>query len=352
MDCQTDSPIFGRTNNPWDIRCTSGGSSGGGAAAVASGMSYLDIGNDLLGSVRIPSSFCGIYSFVPTEKLIPNTGLLVGKPNYGILGRMMRTGIIARSIEDLKMVMGIIAGPDENEADCIPKQFLYDSPLTLDKLKIAWTNDAGGLHVSESVNTALMNFITALEENVDSINRLGKDEFDFNSSREVFLRIFYPVLASNMPPVIRLIARYIGKAKYFDVSLKKYLEAENTRIKLIAQLDLPFQHNDILLCPVTATPAFEHMKPDRYSGGAPIYEKGIFADGQEVNYAEANMGFTIPFSVTGNPIVTLPIGYSEEDLPIGIQVIGRRYNDYKLLDIASMLAKFLGTLKLPFSTEN
>lgn len=349
MDCQTDSPLFGRTDNPWDRSRTSGGSSGGAAAAVASGMSFMDIGNDLLGSVRIPSHFCGIYSIVPTEKLIPNTGLLLGNSGSDVMGRMMRIGLMARSIEDLKAGLEIVSGPDHQEADGLSIKHIDCPARVPDRLRIAWACDAGGLQVSEEVNSALGAFISKLTGRGHIVEKIGQSDFDFNASRTTFLSLFYPVLACGIPSLIRWAARYLGGARYFDLSLIKYFKAEKIRSSLIAQLDTLFNDYDILLCPVTATPAFPHMEPDRYDGLNPVYKKKICMEGREFGYAEANMGFTIPFSVTGNPVITLPVGLSSDGLPVGIQVIGRRYHDIKLLDIASVLSCIAGRLNYPYN---
>lgn len=351
MDCQTDSPLFGRTNNPWDKSRTPGGSSGGGAAAVASGMSYMDVGNDLLGSVRIPSHFCGIYSMVPTEKLIPNTGLLTENPGSGIIGRMMRIGLMARSIEDLKTGVKIVSGPDHHDADGLSIQSISCEAPVPDRLRIAWTCDAGGLQVSDEVNNAVKNFVSKLTGNGHIIKKFDQSQFDFNAARATFLRLFYPVLASGMPSMIRWIARYLGGAKYFDLSLKKYFQAEKSRSDLIGQLEASLDDYDLLLCPVTATPAFPHMKPDQYAGPSHIYKKKICMDGMEFSYAEANMGFTVPFSVTGNPVITVPIGFSSDGLPIGVQLIGKRYQDTKLLNMASVLSDIAGKINYPFKTS-
>lgn len=347
MDCQTDSPLFGRTNNPWNKNRTSGGSSGGGAVAVASGMSFMDVGNDLLGSVRIPSHFCGIYCMIPTEKLIPNTGLLIENSSSDVMGRMMRIGLMARSIEDLKSGVEIVSGPDNQEADGLSiKRITCGAPVP-NQLRIGLASSAGGLQVSDEVNAAMYSFISKLTGIGHIVEEINQSQFDFHASRETFLNLFYPVLASGMPSLIRWIARYLGGAKYLDLSIKKYFRAEKTRSNLISQLESIFNDYDILLCPVTATPAFPHMKPDQYTGSNPIYKKKILMEGKEFGYAEANMGFTIPFSVTGNPVITLPIGFSSDGLPIGIQVIGRRYNDIKLLNIASVLSSITGKINYP-----
>ncbi|MCX8128788.1 MAG: amidase [Clostridia bacterium] len=347
MDCQTDSPLFGRTNNPWDFERTAGGSSGGSAAAVASGMSFMDIGNDLLGSVRIPSHFCGIYSLVPTEKLVPNTGILTGKQAYGTLRSFMRVGIMARSIRDLELGLSIIAGPDEEEIDVAPVNINTEQLFDLNNIRVAWTDNPGGLTASNDTSQAIKGFIEKLKARGIKTKKINKEDFDFNAARNVFLRFFYTVIGAEIPAVFRLLARYLGRKKYFDMSMKKYLEAEKIRYGLVKQIEGLFSGWDVLVCPVTATPAFTHMKADSYIGINPVYKKGINVDGTEVNYAAANMGFTIPFNVTGSPVVTIPVGFSSEGLPIGVQLVGKRFSDQKLLSIAQVLSDIADSFRNP-----
>lgn len=350
MDCQTDNALFGRTSNPWDLSKTSGGSSGGGAAAVASGMSYLDVGNDLLGSVRIPAGFCGVCSIVPTEKLVPNSGLIIDKPENAVIGRMMRAGLMARSVRDLKTGLRVISGPDEGDADGIPLSRLADcNPAG--KLKIAWTATAGGLPVSEEVGLALETFSGKLMAAGYDVEPLKDGSFDFSGAREVFLQLFYPLTALHMPPLIRFLARTLGGAKYLDLSMKRFIAAMNRRLELIGQFERLMREYDVLLCPVTATPAFPHMKPDRNMGGMPVYAQGIDVDGVRINYAQANMGFTIPFSVTGNPVATIPVGFTKGGLPVSMQAVGKRYEELRLLDMAEIMMQLNDEIRYPFMRD-
>ena len=347
MDCQTVSPLFGRTNNPWNLDFTPGGSCGGGAAAVASGMSFLDIGNDLLGSLRIPAHFCGIYSFTSTEKFVPSTGLLTEKTASEALNRMMRTGILARSVEDCKTALKIISGPDNEECDVLSVNNIIHPTKPVGKLRVLWTTNSGGLAVSKDTREIMKNITEKLASLGHKVDALQSERFDFKAAREVFLQLFYSVISIIMPAPALFLMKIFGKGTYLNTNLKKYFEAEQNRIALINSLDSLFYEYDVLLCPVTATPAFPHMKPDRYMGMQPIYKKGVDVDGKMINYSEANMGFTVPFSVTGNPVVVFPAGLSQDGLPIGIQAVGRRYYDLNLLDMAAVLSEVAGPIRHP-----
>ena len=120
-DYQTNSPIFGRTNNPWNLNYSVGGSSGGSASAISAGFSPLDIGSDVAGSIRQPAHFCGVFGFMPTDRRVPTTGHIPefpGKPKY--IRHMLRIGPLARSVEDLQLCFSLIAGADIRQPEIPP----------------------------------------------------------------------------------------------------------------------------------------------------------------------------------------------------------------------------------------
>ena len=134
---QTSNPIFGRTNNPWDVSRTPGGSSGGSAAAVASGMSPLDLGADIGGSLRIPASFCGVCSLKPTEHRVPTAGHIPPLPGYPQAVRHMNTlGPLARTVDDLTLALRVIAGPHRRQPDVPPVPLGPMPDMALDGLRL------------------------------------------------------------------------------------------------------------------------------------------------------------------------------------------------------------------------
>jgi len=121
MDFQAINPIFGRTNNPWNVAHSPGGSTGGGAAAVAAGLTALEIGSDIKGSLRIPAHFCGVFSLMPTQNLVPLTGHIPEPPGAPTgVRHMATTGPLARSVQDLELALRIIAGPDGRRWEVAP----------------------------------------------------------------------------------------------------------------------------------------------------------------------------------------------------------------------------------------
>ena len=340
MDFQTNSPVFGRANNPWDINRTPGGSTGGGAAAVASGMSFLEIGNDLLGSIRIPAHFCGIYGFVPSTNSIPRTGFIPKTALGATFGQILRMGILARSVKDLITAFMIIKGPDGKDMSILPVDFGKNPVKNMDNLKIAWVDDAEGIMVSKGTRKVLTAFIDNINTKGHTVEKVDSSMLGFKQAKKIFAGLFYPVIGLKMPHIVRVIARVIGKNKYLNLNLKKYLEAEIQRVDLIEKLDSFLTDKDVLICPVTLTPAYLHQAQSRYIGSMPVYKQGIMVDDKVMEYGDANTAFTILFSVTGNPVVVIPVGKSENGLPIGVQIVGKRWSDHDLLTIAEKLTEY------------
>ncbi|MFZ5987328.1 MAG: amidase, partial [Bacillota bacterium] len=277
-DFQTNSPLFGRTNNPWDLNRTPGGSTGGGAAAVAAGMSFLELGNDMLGSIRIPAHFCGIHGFVPTINTVPRAGMLPKTFSGGTLDHFVRTGILARSVEDIITGFNVIKGPDDMDLNTMPLNLSQRQTKNTDKLKIAWIDSAPGVPVSKDIRNAMGRFMYRLKNEGHTVEKVDEAAFNFALAAKVFAAIFYTTIGVNMPGIIRMAARFAGRNKYFNLSIKNYCEAEAKRFELINNLESFFSRWDILICPVTSTTAFHHQKPSRYMGRMPVYRQGIKVD--------------------------------------------------------------------------
>lgn len=383
MDLQTNSPVFGRTNNPWDIRRTPGGSSGGEAAAVAAGMTALGFGNDIGGSIRIPAHFCGIYGIKPTENFVSTQGV-----NPGMKGAEFRAvrhlaccGPLARSIEDLRLGLAIIAGPDSKNPD-VPWVDLSRPPVKdLKGLRISWADDFGGVPVTAETKEALKSFREKLaargcivermnpaifDDHLKVITPEAKDLYGFqtDNSRPIGFKEAWTTYGKLMdmelgvyqPSFSRFISYLFGGSFRKDVpmitmvfpqSYEKYLKTLTERDFFVTAMDTFLSDRDVLLCPVTSTPAFEHIAPWRYFGPYPVYTDSVIVDGKPVKYLVANMSYTSIFNLTGNPVVVIPIGYTKEGIPIGIQIVGRRWRDMELLAIAEELDKVAKAYRKP-----
>ncbi|HML47229.1 MAG TPA: amidase family protein, partial [Clostridia bacterium] len=178
MDAQTDNPVYGRTNHPLFPDRSCGGSCGGGACAVRLGLCHADLGNDLMGSVRIPAHFCGTYGFVPTGGAILLDGFVGGKAPGSTLSHMLRPGLLTADPRDARLLLAVL----------LESRFpLREAPLPK-RLKIAWSLDCGGLPLSQDSRAVLEAFLQSLEADND-LYELKDGDYPFVQARESFLRL-------------------------------------------------------------------------------------------------------------------------------------------------------------------
>ena len=162
-DYQSNNPLFGRANNPWNLDRTVGGSSGGSAGAIAAGFSALELGSDIGGSIRLPAHYCGVFGFMPTERRVSTTGHLPPLPGQAqYIRNMLTVGPIARSIEDLQLSFALIAGADEKQPSLPPVPLDKPTEKKLSDLRIAWTYGYDLLPISKDTRSAIENFISKL----------------------------------------------------------------------------------------------------------------------------------------------------------------------------------------------
>jgi amidase len=349
-DIQTNSPLFGVANNPWDLFRTPGGSTGGGAAAVAAGLSPLEIGSDIGGSIRIPSHFCGVFGLKPSEHRIPLTGHIPEPPGAPKGVRHMAViGPLARSVNDLRLAFSIIAGPDNCEWEVPPVPLPSPPMLSLKEYRFAWTDDFGGLQVTGETKAALANLANVLKERGCHVEKCGPPDFDFQNAWYTYGEVYGGEVGSTMPSIPRFLSsmQFIrwrkhspiiqGALRGLELNMTAYIKALTKRDGFIAALESFLEPWDGWLCPVTATPAFPHCKTG----------KPINVDGKGTPYFMAAMGYTSIFNLTGHPVVVLPLAMSGENLPIGIQVVGRRWREMELLNAAEALTEVTGPFRRP-----
>ena len=347
---QSDNEIFGRSNNPWDVTRTPGGSTGGGAAALAAGMSPLEIGSDYGGSVRIPAHYCGLFSIKPTEHRVPLTGHIPELPGKRSVRHVATPGPLARSVEDLKLALQLIAGPDLGQPDVAPVPLAPAPKPPLKSLRVAWSDNFGTLPITRDTRAALHGLIARLDEDECVVEQHMPDNFDFPDIWETYGELRQCEIGSALS--VELEAEYAanfgvsatsddpelrGMGRRVNATLKQYTETLAKRDAAIAALEKFFETCDVFLCPVTVGPAFPHCKP-----GTPIA-----VDGKRVSYRLGGTGYTSPFNLTGNPSVVVPLTRSKEGLPIGVQLVGPRWSEMKLLAIADAFVEYTGPFQRP-----
>ena len=339
-DFQSDNSIFGRSNNPWNVGHTPGGSTGGGAAAVAAGLSPLEIGSDGAGSLRIPAAWCGVYTIKPTENRVPRTGHIPELPG---MARGVRhqgcIGPIARSVHDLALVLRLIAGPDGKDWEVPPLPLPSPRGCSRKDLRIAWTEDFGRVPLHPEVSLAVRRFVVELERAGCRVEPVIPADFDLEAAWETWSLLFTLEAGASMPR--DLIEAYAtdpkvasdpfvrrGVERAASGSMAEFVAALTIRDTLIGSIEALLTDWDVLVCPVTPTPAIAHCPP-----GTPIV-----AGAHELPYMMGCSGFTTPFNLTGHPVVAIPIALSGSGLPIGVQLVGKRWGEMELLTISGELS--------------
>ena len=358
-DYQADGLMFGRANNPWNLDYTPGGSTSGGAAAVAAGLSPLELGSDGGGSIRHPAHCCGIYGFKPTDRLVPTIGHLPELPGYPqSIRHVLTIGALARSLEDLKLCLSLIAGADPRQPEIPPVSLVTPPEKSLSSLRLAWTPELGNLTVEREISSAVTNFMTQLADAGCPIEQKVPQEFDFDTAWETYGRFYAPEIFTAEPAFswanlwLTLKNQYYrnqvdrqyrnspverGLFQSFPANFSKYMQALTQRDRFIEQMDRFLTEWDAYICPVSTIPAFPHQPQ-----GKPIAVNGI-----KLPYITACGAYTISFNLTGHPVVVIPIGQTKNGLPIGVQIVGQRWQDLELLALAEKLSEVTGKLKLP-----
>lgn len=324
-DYQTNNPIFGRTNNPWNIERTPGGSSGGAAAALAAGMTPFEIGTDLSASIRLPAHFCGLFGLKPTEQRVPLTGLIPGLPGPRPVRIMSCIGPMARIVEDLALLYSIIAGPDGRDTEVQPVPVVEVPQLALKNLKIAFAPTFPGFPVAADIRDAINALAQQLQPICATVEEATLPEVDFNQE-----------LMSAGTLIGMMTGAFQPQEQERPTTLAQYLTALDRRDQSIIAWEQFFDKWDVLLCSPSMMTAFPHCET-----GTPLE-----VDGQEVTYWLVSAHGTI-FNYTGHPAIVLPYKLDRDGLPIGVQIIGKRWNESRLLGIASALSEVTGAFRRP-----
>ena len=356
MDMQTDNKIFGRTNNAWNINRTSGGSSGGCAVALATGMTSLSFGNDLAGSIRLPSAYCGVYGFKPTFGAVSLNGIQTDpKEPVNGLKSLAVAGPLARTIEDLQLAMDIIAQTTNTDKKLIPINRCRDT-IDIKHLKIAWTDEFGNVPVDNEIKKAIQDYIAKLEKSGATVVKITPP-IDFYIAWKTwgsFVGMQGGYNTSNFAkwiglPFTKEVLKNVPMHQNIvkPTSVEKYMEALNIQDSLITQMENFLDSFDVFICPVSSVKAFPHHKPTKKYGNFNIYNNPIAVNNEVIHYYMATQAYTTPFTLTENPVLSMPISLSKDSLPIGVQLIGKRYSDFRLLKIGMVLDDCSEKFKYP-----
>lgn len=309
-DHQSANPVFGRTSNPWDTSRTAGGSSGGAAAAVASGMSSVDVGSDMVGSLRQPASFCGVYALKPTEHRVPLTGFF-RSPDAGPrpVRIMVSLGPVTRSLEDLELLLSLISGPDGLDSDVAAVPFEHRPDTASAALRLAVARTIPGAPVAK-----------VLRDRVDQVAGAVADAGGV--VEEALPDISWDAQAALYGELLQTLTTVFSPGGGSPPTLARYLELLDTRDKIIAAWERFFDRYDALLMPPAATVAYPHS-----DGRTPLE-----IDGGRMPYQEQGLVFALS-NLNGLPGLVMPAGLDPDGMPAGIQLVGARWREPVLLAI-------------------
>jgi amidase len=358
MDIQTYNAAFGTTNNPWDPSRTAGGSSGGSAVAMSAGLSALEVGSDLGGSIRIPAAFCGVFGHRPSYGIIPTRGHIPGPPGMLAAPDLETAGPIARSAEDLDLAVRVLAGPDE--AHSVAWQLKLPPPrrASLGEYRLAvWLDDAAA-PVDAVLRERLEIVVAELRAAGAEVDTLARPGFALADNARLFMRVLYGSMSSGLPEgqFAKLQARASGFAPDDD-SFRARLtrdtvqthrdfdfarEARERQRALWADF---FGRHDALLCPAFPTPAFAHdQAPD-------MGRRTLAVNGVPQPYLGTLLGWPALAGLSSLPGTVAPVGFTGDGLPAGIQVVGPYLEDRTSIHVARLIAEVCGGYVTPPSVE-
>ncbi len=327
---ETDNLVYGRTNNPYDLDCTPGGSSGGAGAIVAACGAAFDVGSDTGGSVRLPAHYCGISGLKPTSGRVPSSGHAVGC-DLGPLNPLTQLGPLTRDVEDLQLILSVIAGTDGRDPFVVPMPLGDPETVELNGLRAAVCTDNGIVTPDAEVTRAVHKAARALSE----IDVTTEDAWPSQATEST--RIWHAVLVADGGAWVRRLLAGAGTAeahpmvadRFFGtdpISAPEFTELLSDWDRLRSAMFEFMAGYDIIISPPSAYPAAPHGE--------------LNAKGDGHTYARI-------FNLTGWPAVVVRGGTSPEGLPIGVQVAARPWREDVALAVAAHLEKALGGWQPP-----
>ncbi len=355
-DWQSYNEVFGTTNNPWDHKLTPGGSTGGGAAAIAAGLSYLSIGSDIGGSIRIPAHFCGVYGHKPSLNVVPSRGHIPPPP--GILiphADLSVIGPLARSATDLKLALKIFGGPDPDDLIAYNWTLPPARGTRLSDYRIGYILDDPLCPVTSDVKEVHLQVIKALHKTgadlVEGWPPGVNPSYQYNTYRFLLSSTYANELKNDQLEEFRKLAKnrfgsYESTLAWAWTAPHKYFQAiSSARIIARSIWQEYFTTHDAFLLPTSFIPAFPHDHSE------PQLKRSLVT--LEGPRAYHDLLFWISFAtLTGLPATTAPIGLTKDGLPVGIQIMGPYLEDATPIDLAGKLADIIREFQPPEGYKN
>ena len=354
-DWQSFNPIYGVTNNPWDVTRTPGGSSGGGAAALAAGFVPLEFGSDLGGSLRVPAHCCGIFAHKPTYGIVPMRGMSPpGSPQLAVSAPvdLAVIGPMALSADDLALALDAVAGPDQRDAIGYQLNLPPSRHARLADFRVLLLDAHPLVPTEGAVRSALATLADRLEKAGCKVSRSSPLSPPLEKIAAIFTELLMSFVGADMPEADYRGARVAVEALAPDapamqaahlrgltLSHRDWIQTDRQRATIASQWRAFFQEHDVVLCPVMPTAAFRHDH-------RPMMQREIVIEGKTMPYGFQGI-WAGPATVTGQPATAMPIGLSAEGLPIGMQIIGPCLEDRTTLTFARLVEREFGGFVAP-----
>ncbi len=337
MAWETDNLLHGRTNNPWDLSRTAGGSSGGEAAAIASSCSAGGVGSDGGGSIRVPAHFCGICGLKPTPGRVPASGHF--PQSVGPFALLGVVGPMARTVADLKLLFEVMQGPDIGDPSAAPVPVRWPHEDIKKKIRIGYFEDDERTPVTPETRGAIQRAAKALQNcgfeveafrpaNLEKIRELWWKFFGVAGG--MLLGPMTKGRERELSPILREFNGWVAAENPHtaETLLDAWIQRDVFRMQLFEQM----RTFPVLLCPVASIPAFKHG------------EREWEVEGKTVKYLDA-WSYCEWFNLLGMPAATVPATTSSEGLPIGVQIAAVPWEEELVLTVAGILQRELGAYK-------
>ena len=341
-DTQAFNSIYGRTKSPWDLERTPGGSSGGASAALAAGLTGLELGSDIAGSIRNPAAYCGLFGLKPTQGICPPHGHALGG-NVAPLD-MLVIGPLGRSADDLALGLDAIAGPDAIDAAGVRLALPKPKRRRARDFRVAIITDDETVPIARALTTKMHDLARFLRKAKVKTSDTARPDIDLDETHrlyDVLLRAATSARQTDEDVAANIAARdalpdgadtkQARMLRGVTLSHRDWLRLDEARHRLRWKWHAFFAKYDLLICPLSVAPPFPHET-------TPTYERELAIDGvphpfmNQVFWAGlANMAYL--------PAVSAPIGFTEDGLPVGAQIIGPQYGDHACIAFARFLER-------------
>jgi amidase len=355
-DVQTYNRHFGTTNNPWNLARTPGGSSGGAAAAVAAGLTGLELGGDMAGSIRIPAHYCGVYGHKPSYGLVPDPPGPAAPPGYRAEHDIATPGPLARSADDLELALDVLAGPDPARAAAWHLDLPPARRAQLGDYRVAAWLDDPDCPTDPEVLATLRGTVHALRNAGVAVDDTARPAVSLKDSFRNFQKLLYGAISNGLPfarawpanwpwmltppvPGDNQLSRVL---RYGAASHRDWILAHEAREQYRRAWAAFFERYDVLLCPVSPVAAIAHNH--RFGGG--IIFRSMRGSGHRRRYIDQMMWA----GMVGQaylPATVAPVGTTPGGLPVGIQIVGPYLDDRTTIDVARRLATLCGGFEPP-----